>query len=148
MAACTGAPAMPYAFPMLGWLNRLVQGAARPLGDTLGGRGEDAAARFLRKSGFRVLCRNYRCDLGEIDIIARDGKTLVFVEVKTRVRRARAEEQVNAHKGHQLTRAARHFLSRYGATPPAARFDVIGIVWPAGRDPQIRHTPHAFEATF
>jgi putative endonuclease len=84
-----------------------------------------------------------------VDIIARDGSTLVFVEVKTRsYDDPTPEEQVNAEKQHQLTKAAKYYLSRYGSPQPPARFDVVAIVWPTGRDPQIRHTPSAFEATF
>src|SRR5947207_7857205 len=52
--------------------------------DTLGDRGENVAARYLRNQGYRILTRNFRCPLGEIDIVARDGRTLVFCEVKTR----------------------------------------------------------------
>ena len=132
---------------MLNWLRNLVTQPAQ--GDSLGGRGENVAARFLRNRGFQIICRNYRCELGEIDIVARDGRTLVFVEVKTRTYDDPApEDQVNAAKQHQLTKAARHYLSRYGVRQPPARFDVVAVVWPDGRDPQIRHTPHAFEPTF
>jgi len=116
-----------------------------PLGD----RGENRAARFLRNAGYKIIMRNFRCELGEIDIIARDGKTLVFVEVKTRGYDDPApEEQVNDSKQHQVTKAARFYLARYGTPQPPARFDVIAIVWPNGQDPMIRHTKSAFEATF
>lgn len=134
---------------MLSWLSNLVKRSPIKLGDKFGGRGENVAARFLRNRGFRIICRNFRCELGEIDIIARDGRTLVFVEVKTRAYDDPApEEQVNRFKQHQITKAARHFLARYGAQQPPARFDVVAVIWPTGQDPQIRHTPHAFEATF
>ena len=73
----------------------------------------------------------------------------MFVEVKTRVADdPTPEDQVNPAKRHQLTKAARFFLSRFGSPQPPARFDVVAVVWPDGRDPMIRHTPHAFEATF
>ena len=134
---------------MLGWFRNFIGQGQAPPKDTLGGRGENLAARFLRNRGLRIICRNYRCGLGEIDIVARDGTTLVFVEVKTRAYDDPApEDQVNAAKQHQITKAARHYLGRYGVQPPPARFDVVAVVWPDGRDPQIRHTPHAFEATF
>ena len=117
--------------------------------DPLGERGENLAARELRNKGYRIIIRNFKCVMGEIDIIARDGKTLVFVEVKTRAYDdPTPEQQVNEHKQHQLTKAGRQFLSRYGTQPPPARFDVVAVVWPEGKDPIIRHTPHAFEATF
>jgi putative endonuclease len=137
------------------WLgNQNGEANARPQSHTpsraaLGEGGENAAARHLRGLGYRIIERNFRCELGEVDIIARDGRTLVFVEVKTREEDdPTPEAQVDAGKQHQLTRAARVYLSRYGTPQPPARFDVIGIVWPAGRSPQIRHTIDAFEATF
>ncbi len=117
--------------------------------DALGDRGENVAARYLRNQGYKIIVRNFRCDLGEIDIVARDGNTLVFVEVKTRTYDdPTPEEQVNPTKHHQLTKAGKFYLTRYGVPQPPARFDVIAIVWPQGREPQIRHTPSAFEATF
>ena len=136
---------------MLRWLKsrlRPEQNEA-PSRTTLGKAGENAAARYLGNLGYRIIERNFRCGLAEIDIIARDGRTLVFVEVKTREEDDPApEEQVNANKQHQLTRGARMYLSRYGSPQPPARFDVVGIVWPPGQSPQIRHTIDAFEATF
>lgn len=114
----------------------------------LGQRGENLAAKHLRTIGYKILSRNYRCPLGEIDIIARDGKTIVFVEVKTRTEdEPTPEDQVNARKQHQLTKAAKYYLGRF-ASLPAARFDVVAIVWPENTPPIIRHIPHAFEATF
>lgn len=120
-----------------------------PAHDALGDRGENRAARYLRNLGYKIIMRNFRCELGEIDIIARDGKTLVFVEVKTRAYDDPApEDQVNEFKQHQITKAARLYLGRYGSPQPAARFDVVAIIWPNGSDPIIRHTKNAFEATF
>lgn len=117
--------------------------------DALGDRGENMAAKFLRNLGYKIIVRNFRCEVGEIDIVARDGKVLVFVEVKTRADdEPTPEDQVNSAKQHQLTKAAKTYLTRYGIPQPPARFDVVAIVWPEGREPQIRHTPHAFEATF
>lgn len=121
----------------------------KPPRDTLGDRGENVAARFLRNKGYKIILRNFRCVLGEIDIVARDRGTLVFVEVKTRADEdPTPEQQVHPGKQHQLTKVARFYLSRYGTPQPPARFDVVGIVWPEGEDPQIRHTIGAFAATF
>src|ERR1700733_3252528 len=107
--------------------------------DALGGRGENVAAGYLRQQGFKIIARNFRCELGEIDIIARDGKTLVFVEVKTRTYDdPQPEEQVNLAKQQTLTRVAHVYLSRYGIPQPPARFDVVAIVWPTGQNPIIR----------
>jgi len=146
---------------ILDWLQNLFtaneKGDAKPAKrDALGDRGENVAARFLRNQGYKIICRNFRCNLGEIDIVARDGRTLVFCEVKTRTYDkaddpgvgVAPEDQVNAVKQHQVCKAAKFYLSRYGVPQPPARFDVIAIVWPQGREPQIRHTPNAFEATF
>jgi putative endonuclease len=120
-----------------------------PQRDVLGDRGENVAAKHLRNLGYKIIIRNFTCPLGEIDIIARDGSTLVFCEVKTRAYDdPTPEEQVNPEKQHQITKAARFYLSRYGVPQPPARFDVVAIVWPTGRNPIVRHTKDAFEATF
>jgi putative endonuclease len=129
------------------WLERFFKPEPPP--DALGQRGENVAARYLRNSGFKIIVRNFRCEIGEIDIIARDGSTLVFVEVKTRADDdPTPEAQVNGIKQHQITKTARFYLGRYGTPQPPARFDVVAVVWPEGREPQIRHTRGAFEATF
>ncbi len=132
---------------MWSFLQRFIR--SEPQRDALGERGENLAARHLRNLGYKIITRNFRCNLGEIDIVARDGKTLVFAEVKTReLDDPTPEDQVNAFKRHQLTKAAKFYLSRYGVPQPPARFDVVAVVWPNNSAPQIRHTPHAFEATF
>lgn len=117
--------------------------------DPLGERGENVAAKHLHKLGYRILGRNFRTPMGEIDIVARDGKTLVFVEVKTRqFDDPTPEEQINPAKMHQISKAAKFYLSRYGQPQPPARFDVVAVVWPTGQPPIVRHTPEAFEPTF
>jgi putative endonuclease len=144
-------PAAAKLLTMLRWLKSKLttDGPETSPRTALGEAGENAAARYLRGLGYRIIERNYECPLGEVDIIAREGRTLVFVEVKTREEDdPMPEEQVNQAKQHQLTRAARTYMSRFGSPQPPARFDVIGIVWPTGGTPRIRHTPDAFEATF
>lgn len=117
--------------------------------DSLATRGESAAALFLRRAGYRILERNYLCEVGEVDIIARQGRTLVFVEVKTRESDdVLPEQQVNQAKQHHITKAAKVYLKRFGTPQPPARFDVVAILWPPGRQPQISHIENAFEATF
>ncbi|WP_435007229.1 YraN family protein [Tundrisphaera lichenicola] len=112
----------------------------------LGDRGERAAARMLRKSGLRILVRGYRTEQGEIDLIAREGDTVVFVEVKARARGAPAEA-VTLEKQRRLTLAALHFLKRHNLLEERCRFDVVAIVWPEGRNPvSIEHFRNAFEA--
>ena len=135
---------------MFQWLvNKILAAKADARADRLGERGENMAAKFLTQAGYRILQRNYRCGVGEIDIVARQGRTLVFVEVKTRAdAESRPEDQVNTEKQHQITKAASLYLNRFGHPQPPARFDVIAIVWPEGREPQIEHHQDAFEATF
>lgn len=100
---------------------------------TAAGRaGEDAAVRVLRAAGLSIVERNYRCRLGEIDVVARDGDTLVFAEIRTRSRadRGHALETVNAAKQRRVARVAAHYLAfRAPSLPPfrRCRFDVIGI---------------------
>jgi len=134
---------------MLSWLKKMLATEIDPQ-DTLGARGENAAAKYLRELGYRIITRNFKVEMGEIDIIARDGPTLVFVEVKTRVDDSIAtpEAQVNEPKQHQITKVAKLYMSRYGSPRPPARFDVVSVLWPPGRAPQIKHLIDAFAATF
>ena len=133
---------------MLGWLKNLLGNSKQDKRDALGERGENVAARHLRNKGYKIIIRNFRNEIGEIDIIARDGKTLVFVEVKTRAYDdPTPEEQVNLTKQQALTRMAKLYLSRYGVPQPPARFDVVAVVWPTGQNPIIRHVTDAFDAT-
>ncbi len=113
-----------------------------------GDRGERAAARFLRRLGYKIIQRNYSSAWGEIDLIALDGTTLVFVEVKTRRSDAigQPEEAVTIDKQKILTRMALSYLKKYKLLEARTRFDVVAIVWPDGvREPQIRHLCNAFE---
>lgn len=111
--------------------------------------GEREAARFLRKKKYRILQSQMRNRFGEIDLIALDGETLVFVEVKTRRDAVHGEpfEAVTADKQRKLTQAALTYLKRHRQLNRRYRFDVISIVWPAGAvHPQIDHFVNAFEA--
>lgn len=87
---------------------------------------EEAAARFLEAKGLSIVTRNYRTRFGEVDLVAREGATLVFVEVRRRSWRAwgGAAASVDSRKQSRLVAAARHFLARLGAEP-ACRFDVV-----------------------
>ena len=132
---------------MLAWLKNIFTDS-QPKRDPLGERGENVAARYLRNKGYKIIIRNFKVEFGEIDIIARDGKTLVFVEVKTRAYDdPTPEEQVNLTKQQAITRVAKLYLSRYGTPQPPARFDIVAIVWPTGQSPIIRHEESAFDAT-
>ena len=110
-------------------------------------RGEALAALLLRAKGYRIVARNWRCPLGEIDIVARDGDTLVFVEVKTRSGRSagRPEEAVDARKRRRLVLLARAYLAGRRGDPPPCRFDVVALE--LGRVvPRVRHLRAAFRA--
>jgi len=98
-------------------------------GAATGEEGERRAALHLQKLGYRVLQKNFRCRDGEIDIIARDRQTLVFVEVKARDIRGneRPEASVTASKKHKLCKAARQFMRKYKLTDTLFRFDIIGF---------------------
>ncbi len=114
-----------------------------------GDRGERAAAKYLKRQGFRIVSRNYATPWGEIDIVALDGATIVFVEVKTRQSIAAGHpfEAVNREKQSKLTRMALVYLKKYKLLEHPARFDVVSIIWPEGsRHPEITHFQNAFEA--
>lgn len=116
---------------------------------TLGQQGEAAAARFLARKGCRIVARSSRSGLGELDLVAVDGRTVVFVEVKTRRSQegGHPAEAVDAPKQRRLTRLALGYLKRHGLLEYPARFDIIAVTWPADeRKPQIEHFPNAFEA--
>jgi putative endonuclease len=115
----------------------------------LGRAGEAAAAAYLEARGYRIVARNFRCREGEIDLVARRGSTLAFVEVKTRrgVGRGAPLEAVDARKQQRMVTAAQHFLMTRPARARVLRFDVIGILWcPGAAGPEIEHVERAFEA--
>ena len=114
-----------------------------------GTRSERAAARFLRARGMRILARNYFCASGEMDLIAADGRTVVFVEVRSTGGSDLAETatSVDSEKQRRLTDVALDFLGRHRLLGHAARFDVLLLAWPEGqREPHIEHFANAFEA--
>ena len=109
-----------------------------------GGAGENEARAFLEGKGARVLEMNYRRPTGEIDIIARQGKTLLFVEVKRRssLRYGRPAEAVNRAKQAHILRTALMYLQENRLTDAPMRFDVIEVL-PDG----IHHIENAFDAS-
>jgi putative endonuclease len=113
-----------------------------------GTRSERAAARFLRRLGLKILARNYRCPLGEIDLIALDGRCVVFVEVRSTSSEdeGRAALSVDEIKQRKLTSLALSYLREKRLLEHAARIDVLTICWPArAKEPRITHYPAAFE---
>jgi putative endonuclease len=94
----------------------------------LGGRGEAAAAEYLRKRGYRLLAQNFRVKLGEIDLVALDRGCVCFVEVKTRRTYDAPQEAVSRIKQRKLTRLAQAYLQKhYGHCDVRCRFDVLAI---------------------
>jgi putative endonuclease len=111
-----------------------------------GKQGEEMAAAFLAGAGYRIVERNYRCPFGEIDIVAEEGKVLVFVEVKSRRSEAFGDPQlaVGRQKQQKLSRIAMHYLAERGQGHRLARFDVVSVKWlPEGR--RIELIRNAFE---
>jgi putative endonuclease len=103
----------------------------------LGKKGEEVALRFLKKKGYKIIQQNYVCEMGEMDIIAREKDTLVFVEVKTRTSMAFGPPQlaVNSTKQMQLSKVALYFLKEKRLEDIKARFDVVAIlVRPKGEE--------------
>jgi putative endonuclease len=114
----------------------------------LGQRGEQLARDWLLRGGWQLITTNYRCQAGEIDLIAIDGTTLVFIEVK--LRRGRTwglpEEALTLAKQQALRAAAMDYLATQAIAPPAWRIDLIAIELTAdGRLARLDHYPHAVE---
>jgi len=115
---------------------------------SLGQRGEDAAAKYLRKLGYYIIARGHRDRIGELDLVAVDGRTVVFVEVKTRTSQnaGHPAEAVDNDKQRRLTRLALAYLKRHDLLEYSARFDIVAITWPDKKSkPTIEHFKNAFE---
>jgi putative endonuclease len=112
----------------------------------IGQRGEEMAVSFLKGLNYQILERNYRCKLGEVDIIARDNDTLVFIEVRTRSSLAFGlpQESINRRKRHQISKVALEFILRKKMKNTPARFDVIAISLEPGKE-KVDHIRDAFE---
>lgn len=114
----------------------------------LGKRGEQLAAQFLKRKGYRIIAQNWRCQIGELDIIARHHRTLVFVEVKTRSSASFGypEESVDATKQRRLRKLAELYLLKESApTNCKLRFDCIAMILDDRPKPQyFRHIENIF----
>jgi putative endonuclease len=108
--------------------------------------GEELAARTLRKQGYRVICRNHRTPLGEIDMVAEESGHLVFIEVKTRRGTSFGEpkEAVSAKKREKLRNLARYYLKEKNHGDVACRFDVVSIVLDGSGPPGVELIKDAF----
>jgi putative endonuclease len=116
---------------------------------SLGKEGEDLAQQFLRQKGYQVIERNYKSPLGEIDIIAREGKILAFVEVKIRRSPAfgPAKYAVGPRKQRRLSRVALNYLNHHGLKNVSARFDVVAIDVLQGKE-EIELITNAFDLQY
>jgi putative endonuclease len=112
----------------------------------IGRVGEKQAERFLKRNGYRMVTRNYSCDGGEIDLVALDGRTVVFVEVKTRSSDEHADPQdaVTPEKQRRLIRAAKAFIQQTRSQDRACRFDVVAITLAGDKPGRIELFRNAF----
>jgi len=125
---------------------------AKPVNDgkrstqALGLRGEEIACAYLEKKKYAIVTRRFRMFQGEIDIVARDGTTLVFVEVKARADESfgRPEESVTPGKQRQIRKIARGYLVENPLGNAACRFDVIAILFGDGDGYRLEHFVDAF----
>ena len=116
---------------------------------TLGRLGEDLARERLKDLGYRILKTNYRCHLGEIDLVARDGDVLVFVEIKTRKNESlgQVKEAVTRRKQTQLSKVALAYMKSNNLWGSKARFDVVAIGLIDGKR-EIEIIRNAFELAY
>jgi putative endonuclease len=115
----------------------------------LGGRGEKAAANYLRRHGYKILTKNFRSGKAEVDLVARHKDWLVFVEVKTRKTEefGAPSEAVQLEKQRNLSKAALDYLRQLGNPRIHFRFDIVEVVIPSGakKPDDIRLIPNAFD---
>lgn len=116
---------------------------------SLGKIGEELAVAHLKKMKYKILERNYKCPLGEMDLVARDKNTLVFIEVKTRKTKdfGGPAAAVDLRKQRQLSKVALHYLNQKKLNNIPARFDVVAIEL-IGSTPQVEVIPNAFELCY
>jgi putative endonuclease len=117
---------------------------------SLGKAGEDRACRELERRGYAILARRYRTRLGEIDIVARDGPTIVFVEVKARTcaRYGEPAEAVTLHKQAKVVAMAEDYLARRHLHGAPCRFDVVAIEFGPGGTLTVDVFQNAFDAVY
>ena len=113
----------------------------------LGKSGEELAAGLLKQNGYKIIARNYKTKLGEIDIIAEDKDTLCFIEVKTRKSDnfGLPQEAIFKHKQRQISKVAINFLKNNNLLEKKARFDVIAITYLEKDNPRLDLIKDAFE---
>ena len=115
----------------------------------LGEQGETLAFEEIKRLGYTNIIRNYRCRLGEVDLVAEDGDVLVFIEIKTRRGRSLgfAKEAVNARKQKQVSKVALNYMKTNNCCDVSARFDVVAVAIGSG-PPQIEVIKNAFDLAY
>lgn len=115
-------------------------------GHELGRRSEALAAELLEAAGWRILARNFRYRRKEIDLIARRGGVVAFVEVKARAGPAFGHplEAVAAAKRREIETVARAWVARFGRPGDTYRFDTVAVVWEKGKPPRFQHVEDAW----
>lgn len=113
----------------------------------LGASGEETAANFLKENGYKIIVRNYKTKLGEIDIIAKDKDTFAFIEVKTRRsnRFGSSLEAISKVKQRQISKAALNFIRKNNLLDKKARFDVVSVIYSANDKCGLELIKNAFE---
>lgn len=121
----------------------------RPSRDTLGRRGEDEAAKYLRSIGYRIVATRERILRGDIDLVALDGRTVVFVEVRSRTSTTHGHpaETIGYHKQRRVAQLATAYIRRHRLEDCSVRIDVVTVTFdgPEGQ-PQVEHFQNAFES--
>lgn len=117
---------------------------------SVGQQGETLACQYLTRQGYRIIVRNYRTKLGEIDIVAEERGTLVFVEVKTRRGHQCGHpfEAVTPAKCRQISKVALQYLAQTGREGQAARFDVVAISFSGEAAPVVELARNAFDLSY
>ncbi|MEE9611662.1 MAG: YraN family protein [Desulfatiglandales bacterium] len=115
----------------------------------LGKLGEELALKKIKSLGYKSIIRNYRCLLGEVDVIAKDGDCLVFIEIKTRRGRSLdyAKEAIDKRKRRQLSKVALAYMKSMNCSDVESRFDVVAISLNEGRE-QIEVIKNAFDLAY
>ena len=113
----------------------------------LGRRGEMAGWGYLLRRGYKILEKNYRCPVGEMDVIAVRKGRMAFIEIKTRSgdHFGKPEESVHRSKQQKLIRVARWYLKEKGKENLRASFEVLAVTWKGRGDPEFRMIENAFE---
>jgi len=116
--------------------------------DELGKNGEKCAEKFLKSKGYKIIARNVRFSIGEIDLIVQVERTIIFIEVKTRqsAEYCHPLKVVDKKKRQKIKQMAMQYYrnKKYASKGFATRFDIVTLIWPKGEQPKIEHFIDAF----